>query len=125
MSAPATQVRAGARLGKGVHHWKVQRITSIALIPLSIWFLVSVIALPSHDYTTVVTWVSQKWTTALLMIFIATSAWHSHLGTQVVLEDYARGKTRAFWIAVSRFAHMFFAFLSMFAVFHVAFGGHS
>ena len=107
---------------KGVHHWKVQRITSIALIPFSVWFVISLLALPAHDYTTVVTWMSQKWTTALLMIFIALAAWHSHLGAQVVLEDYVEDGKRVFWITVSRIAHLFGACVAIFAVYHVAFG---
>jgi succinate dehydrogenase / fumarate reductase membrane anchor subunit len=109
----------------GVRHWKVQRITAIALIPLSIWFLVSLLALPGHDYTTVVTWMAQKWSAGLLMIFIALAAWHSHLGMTVILEDYARSGTRTFWIVVSRIAHIFAAFAMIFAVFYVAFGSRA
>jgi succinate dehydrogenase membrane anchor subunit len=111
--------------GNGVQHWKVQRITAVALIPLSIWFLVSQLALPAHDYTTVVTWMAQKWSAGLLMIFIALTAWHSHLGVTVVLEDYAHGRTQTFWIVVSRIAHIFAAFAMIFAVFYVAFGSRA
>ena len=109
----------------GVQHWKVQRITAIALIPLSVWFLVSLLALPAHDYTTVVTWIAQKWSAALLMIFIAVGAWHSHLGVTVVLEDYVAGGARTFWIVVSRIAHIFAAFAMIFAVFYIAFGSRA
>jgi succinate dehydrogenase / fumarate reductase, membrane anchor subunit len=109
----------------GVQHWKVQRITAIALIPLSVWFLISLLALPAHDYTTVVTWIAQKWSAGLLMIFIALGAWHSHLGVTVVLEDYLKGSTRTFWIVVSRIAHIFATFAMIFAVFYIAFGSRA
>ncbi len=124
MSVPATQVRAGSRrAAKGVHHWWVQRVTAVALIPLSIWFLVSMLALPAHDYTTVVTWLAQKWTAVLFAIFIAVSAWHSHLGVQVVLEDYVTGGTRTFSMTLSRLAHIVVAVAAIVAVLRVAFGG--
>src|SRR5262245_48123675 len=100
----------------GVQHWKVQRITAIALIPLSIWFLVSLLALPARDYATVVTWIAQKWTAALFAIFVALAAWHSHLGVTVVLEDYVKGTKRTFWIIVSRIAHLWAAAMMIFAV---------
>jgi succinate dehydrogenase / fumarate reductase, membrane anchor subunit len=109
-------------VAEGVHHWKVQRVTSVALIPLSVWFLVSLLALPGHDYTTVVTWLAQKWTAVLLCIFIAVAAWHSHLGVQVVLDDYVRGGTKSFSMVLSRLAHTFIAFTAIFAVLRMAFG---
>ncbi len=85
----------------------------------------SLLALPAHDYTTVVTWMAQKWSAVLLIIFIALAAWHSHLGVTVVLEDYVKGATRTFWIVVSRIAHIFAAFAMVFAVFYVAFGSRA
>jgi succinate dehydrogenase / fumarate reductase, membrane anchor subunit len=106
----------------GVHHWWIQRITSVALIPLSVWFLVSMVALPSHDYTTVVTWLAQKWTAVLLSIFIAVAAWHSQLGVQIVLEDYVRGRAMTFSLTLSRLAHTFVAVVAILAVLRMAFG---
>jgi succinate dehydrogenase / fumarate reductase membrane anchor subunit len=111
-----------SRSGEGVHHWWVQRVTSLALIPLSIWFLVALLALPALDYTTVVTWLAQKWTAVLLAIFIAVAAWHSHLGVEIVLEDYATGGTRTVSILLSRLAHTFFTFTAIFAVLRMGFG---
>ena len=106
---------------EGVHHWWIQRVTSVALIPLSVWFLVSMLALPAHDYTTVLTWLGQKWTAVVLVIFIAVAAWHSQLGVQVVFEDYARGGMRRALIMLSRIAHTFVAVAAILAVLRMAF----
>jgi succinate dehydrogenase membrane anchor subunit len=124
MNAPGSQIRATgtASQGSGVHHWWVQRLTSVVLIPLTVWFLVSLLALPSHDYTTVVSWLGQKWTAVLLAILIALAAWHSQLGVQVVLDDYATGKARTFSMMLSTFAHAFVAVAAILAVLRVAFG---
>ena len=114
--------RPMSRHREGVHHWWIQRVTSVALIPLSVWFLVSLISLPSHDYTTVVTWLGMKWTAVLLAIFIAVAAWHSQLGMQIVLEDYARGGMRRIAITLSRLAHTFVAVAAILAVLRMGFG---
>jgi succinate dehydrogenase / fumarate reductase, membrane anchor subunit len=97
-------------------------MTSVALIPLGVWFLVSLLALPAHDYTTIVTWLAQKWTAVLLAIFIAVAAWHSQLGVQVVLDDYVRGRANRISITVSRLAHTFVAVAAILAVLRMAFG---
>jgi succinate dehydrogenase / fumarate reductase membrane anchor subunit len=123
MSAPAAHTASRTRgSAKGVHHWWVQRLTSVALIPLSVWFVVSVIALPAHDYTTVVTWLGQKWTAGLLAIFIAVSAWHSHLGVQIVLEDYFNAGVKKISMTLSTLLHAFVAAAAILAVLRVAFG---
>jgi succinate dehydrogenase / fumarate reductase, membrane anchor subunit len=125
VSAPAAEARAKSRRhASGVHHWWVQRVTSVILIPLGIWFAVSMFALPAHDYFTVVAWLGQKWTAVLLDVLIALSAWHSLLGWQIVLEDYvANGRT--FWLLVSRLAHSLVALVSILAVLRIAFGSHA
>jgi succinate dehydrogenase / fumarate reductase membrane anchor subunit len=125
MSAPAARVRAGSRRhASGVHHWWIQRVTSVALIPLTIWFAVTMFALPAHDYLTVVAWLAQKWTAILLAVFIAVGAWHSLLGVQVVLEDYVESAL-TFWVLVSRLAHSLVALVSILAVLRIAFGSHA
>jgi succinate dehydrogenase / fumarate reductase, membrane anchor subunit len=108
--------------GSGVRHWWVQRVTAVALIPLTVWFLVSLLALPAHDYTTIVSWLAQKWTAVLLCLFIAVAAWHSHLGVQVVLEDYIRGRANTVSMLLSRLAHVFAAVVAILAVLRMAFG---
>jgi succinate dehydrogenase / fumarate reductase, membrane anchor subunit len=125
VNAQASQVRSvNRRHASGVHHWWIQRITSVALIPLTIWFAVTMFALPAHDYFTVVAWLSQKWTAVLLAVLIAVTAWHSQLGVQIVLEDYVHGM-RTFWILVSRLAHSLVALVSIFALLRIAFGSHA
>jgi succinate dehydrogenase / fumarate reductase membrane anchor subunit len=111
----------GAAKG-GVHHWWVQRLTSIALIPLTVWFVISLLAMPSFEYETVRSWVSQSWTALLLVLFIAIATWHSKLGVQVVVEDYVHGGLKTLSLIFSTFAHTLVAAAAIFAVLKVAFG---
>jgi succinate dehydrogenase / fumarate reductase membrane anchor subunit len=107
----------------GVHHWWLQRLTSVALVPLTIWFLVSLLALPSLGYDTVVAWMSQSWTALLLALFVLVAAWHSQLGVRVVVDDYVHGAgTRTLTLVIVTFAHVLIAAAGVFAVLRVAFG---
>jgi succinate dehydrogenase / fumarate reductase membrane anchor subunit len=107
----------------GVHHWWVQRLTSVALIPLSVWLLVSLLALPSLDYATVHAWIAHGWTAFLLSLVIGVAAWHSQLGMQVIIEDYVHGGTKTVTLVVSTFAHVLLGAAAIFATLRIAFGG--
>jgi succinate dehydrogenase membrane anchor subunit len=107
---------------EGVHHWWMQRVTSVALIPLAVSFVVSLLSLPALDYASVHAWVHQSWTAVLLLLFIALACWHSKLGIQVVIEDYVHGGAKTLSLLISTFAHTLIAAASIFAVLKVAFG---
>jgi succinate dehydrogenase / fumarate reductase membrane anchor subunit len=72
---------------EGVAHWKAQRVSAVALIPLGIWFVLA-IATQSHDYHQVLAWAAQPWISAALALFVGTAFYHSYLGLRTVIEDY-------------------------------------
>ncbi len=59
LQTPLGKVRGLGSAGNGVHHWWVQRLTSVALVPLAVWLLVSLLALPSLDFVTLVSWIGR------------------------------------------------------------------
>ncbi len=77
-----------------LQHWKQQRLTAMMLIPLTIWFLISVASLASGDYNSVYQWISSPLTASLLSIFILIAGYHAILGLEVVLEDYIQDPVR-------------------------------
>jgi succinate dehydrogenase / fumarate reductase membrane anchor subunit len=113
------------RLGsakEGVHHWWVQRVTSVALIPLTVWFAVAVLSLPLADRASVAAWIARGWTPLLLILFVLIATWHSRLGVQVVIEDYVQAPgAKTFSLILSTFAHFLVAAAAIFAVLKVAF----
>jgi succinate dehydrogenase / fumarate reductase membrane anchor subunit len=72
----------------GVHHWWAERVTSVALIPLTLWFVFSVLGLAGHPQADIAHWISHPLVAALLIALILASFHHTQLGLQVVLEDY-------------------------------------
>jgi succinate dehydrogenase / fumarate reductase, membrane anchor subunit len=110
----------------GVHHWWLQRLTSIALVPLTIWFTVSILSLPSLDHVTVISWMAQSWNALLLIVLVLVATYHSQLGVRVVVEDYVHDTgMKTLTLVVLTFAHAFLAVAGVFAILKVAFGGAS
>ena len=77
LRTPLGKVLGAGSAKSGVQHWWMQRLTSVALVPLSVWFVVSLLSLPSLDHATVVAWMSGSWTALLLILLVLVAAWHS------------------------------------------------
>ena len=123
LRSPLGKVLGTGSAKEGVHHWWVQRLTSIALVPLTIWFVVSLLSLGSFEHVAVITWMAQSWTALLLVLFILVAAWHSQLGVRVVVEDYVHGGSKTLTLVLITFIHAVVAAAGIFAVLKVAFGG--
>ncbi len=124
LRSPLGRVLGLGSAKEGVQHWWLQRLTSIALVPLAAWFVVSLLTLPSFDHTTVVAWMAQTWTALLLILFVLVATWHSQLGLRVVVEDYIHGGgAKTLTLVALSFAHTLIAAAGVFAVLKVAFGG--
>lgn len=76
-------------------HWRNQRLSAIALLPLGSWFLYMLLTLPALDYAAVTSWISEPLQALLLLLFSWCALWHSALGVQVVIEDYVAGRLYA------------------------------
>ena len=123
LRSPLGKVLGTGSAKEGVQHWWLQRLTSIALVPLTIWFVVSLLSLPSFEHVTVVSWMAQSSTALLLILFILVATWHSQLGVRVVVEDYVHGGSKTLTLVLITFIHAVVAAAGIFAVLKVAFGG--
>lgn len=112
-----------ARPGAGSRHWRNQRLTSIALIPLSLWFLVALLRQPSLEHAVVAGWFGKPLQSLLATLLGAVLLWHSMQGIQVVLEDYVRGKALGRLLLLVRIAHLAAALALGYAVWILASGG--
>jgi succinate dehydrogenase / fumarate reductase membrane anchor subunit len=121
---PLARARGLGSAKEGTGHWVAQRITAVALVPLCLWFVVSVLMLIHADYVTVVNWMHTPWVAVLLVLLVAAVYWHACLGLQVVIEDYVHDEwLKLGGIVLFRFIGVILAAAGIFAVLRVAFGG--
>lgn len=88
LQTPLARVRGLGSAKEGVHHWWAQRLTAVALAPLSLWFIYSLVIVTGADYATVVSWLATPLNAVLMLLFIISLYYHVVLGIQVVIEDY-------------------------------------
>ncbi len=86
--SPLGRVRGLGSAHGGVHHWWIQRLTAVALLPLTIWFVISVFSLLGAPQTAVAAFVASPVNTVLLIALVYASLHHAQAGLQTVLEDY-------------------------------------
>jgi len=108
----------------GLGHWWMQRLTAIGLVPLVLWFVVSMIALAGQSRGEVITWLQSPHHSVLFSIFIITSLYHANLGLQAIYEDYIQAR----WLQLSAriatsFAAVVLGVTGVFALLGLAFGG--
>lgn len=121
MKSPLGRVLGLGSAREGTGHWLAQRLTAVAMVPLTIWFTISLLMLPGLDYYTVNAWVAAPLHAILLSLLIVALVYHSSLGTQVVAEDYLHAAgLRAAVLVILRLAHVALAGAGIFAVFLVA-----
>jgi len=88
LRSPLGRARGLGSARAGSHHWWAQRLTSLALVPLTLWFIFSVIRLSGAPHQAVIDWLSAPLTLGLMLALIVATFHHLQLGVQVVIEDY-------------------------------------
>lgn len=123
LRTPLARVRGLGSAKSGTHHWLVQRLTSIALLPLTVWFLYAALKLVGGEYADARSFLAQPWNAVLMAAFVLMLFYHAKLGIQVILEDYVHLR----WLEVTSqminlFACAFAALVALFAIVRIALG---
>jgi len=126
MIDPLARVRGLGSAKEGTHHWIAQRMTAVALIPLTLWFVASLICLIGAPLEEVKAWLASPFNAVLMSLTLIAGFHHAQLGLQVVIEDYIHGhgcKTAALWFVKG--AAWFFGAAAVFSVVKLAIGAWS
>ncbi|MCY4467629.1 MAG: succinate dehydrogenase, hydrophobic membrane anchor protein [Thiotrichales bacterium] len=89
---PIARARGLGSAKEGTHHWWMQRITAIALVPLTVWLVGSLVAIGAADHAQTVHWIRSPAISIALLLTIAALFHHAQLGLQVVIEDYVHSE---------------------------------
>jgi succinate dehydrogenase / fumarate reductase membrane anchor subunit len=99
----------------------MQRVTSIALVPLVLWFVISMLAHSHTDYATFQHWLSNPINAGLMVTFLFTMFYHAKLGMQVIYEDYVRPECAMYTaLLVTQFALFLLGAIAIVAVLKIA-----
>ena len=114
---------AGGSAAESVRRWWYQRLSAVALLPLSLWFIYELATLASLEYAAVRAWLAAPSTVILFILLIPTLFYHALLGMQEVIEDYvADGGQKRAAITLARFIAALCALASILAVMAVTMG---
>jgi len=124
LRTPLSRARGLGSAKQGVHHWWAQRITAVALIPLVVWFAISLIMMSGADYFVVRAWIGSPVVMVLLTLTIVIGLHHGQLGMQEVVEDYVHNEgLKLALIVLLRFTAVFFGLAAIVAILRIGFGG--
>jgi succinate dehydrogenase / fumarate reductase membrane anchor subunit len=108
---------------EGAAHWWLQRLTSVALVVLTLWFVAALLAFGRLGYDAMHAWIARPVNASLSILLIVALVYHSQLGVQVVLEDYvAHEGWKLATLITSNFLHIVLGALGVFAVLRIGFG---
>lgn len=123
LRAPLGRVLGLGTAKDGTDHWWGQRVSGIALVLLGLWFVAALVRMPSLEHGSVIEFIGRPFNSVLLSLLCLTAAYHSLLGVQVVIEDYVHAHgSKIVSLILSRFAHVFVAVISIFAILRIGLG---
>jgi len=118
------RVRGLGSAKAGSEHWWMSRLTSIALVPLTLWFVFGVFAILGDGHAAAVHWLRKPFSAIMMILFIGVTFYHTASGIQVVLEDYVHNEpVKLAGIVAAKFLSFVLAVAGIFAVLKIAFGG--
>ena len=124
LQSPLSRVRGLGSAKNGTHHWWMQRLTAVALVPLVVWFAIALIGLTGASYEVAIAWMRSPFNAIMMILLIIATFHHMQLGLQVVIEDYIHNEgTKVFLMMGQKLITFVLAIAAGFAVLKIAFGG--
>jgi len=123
LRSPLGRVLGLGSAKNGTSHWWGQRVSAVALLLLGIWFAWMLATMSGFSHAEAAAFIAQPINSILLLLLTASMAYHSHLGIQVVIEDYVHAPgVKMFSLLLSRFAHVLLAVAAIYAIFKIGLG---
>lgn len=107
---------------EGTEHWWGQKLTAVALVPLTLWFAVAMLGLETSDFAVVQAWIASPVNGILLVLLLAAGLYHSMLGVEVIVEDYVHGALKVVTLIIFKLAHWALAVAGIYSVIVISVG---
>jgi succinate dehydrogenase / fumarate reductase membrane anchor subunit len=122
MRTPLAKAMGLGSAKSGLAHWRAQRVSAVALVPLTLWFAASILAHSGSDYAAFVAWLRSPLTASAMILLLIALFHHSALGLQVVIEDYVHSGVKFAAVIAVRLGCFALATTGIVAILSVAFG---
>ena len=106
----------------GVGAWWAERVSAVALVPLTLWFLASIIAHTGSDHAFFVVWLRTPLAATSMVLLLIALFYHTALGLQVVIEDYVHSRFKFAVVIAMRLACFAMATTGIMATLRIVFG---
>ena len=123
MHSPLSRAAGLGSAKEGVEHWWMARVSAVALIPLTLWFVASIIAHTGSDYVTFIVWLRMPLVSVLMVLLLIALFYHTALGLQVMIEDYVHSGAKFGALIVVRLGCVALAVAGILATMRIALGG--
>jgi succinate dehydrogenase / fumarate reductase membrane anchor subunit len=123
MRSPLARAIGLGSAKEGAGPWWAERVSAVALVPLTLWFAASIIAHSSSKYATFIAWMRSPLSSTLMILLLIALFYHTALGLQVVIEDYAYSGTKFALVMAVRLGCFALATAGVVATLRIAFSG--
>lgn len=121
LETPLHKVQGLGASHSGTGHFWRERLTSVALIPLSLWFAYAVLGLIGTNEVAIVSFLAHPWNAILMGLFVVISFYHLSLGLQQILDDYVHTPgTKLFLRLLVTVVWIIASLISVFALVRIA-----
>lgn len=123
MRSPLARAIGLGSAKSGVGHWWAERVSAVALVPLTVWLAAALMTHTGSDYAAFIAWLRAPLTTMAMIALLAAVFHHTALGLQVVIEDYVHSAAKFAAVIAVRFACFALAGAGILAVLRIALRG--
>jgi len=122
MRNPLARVRYLGSAKSGTKHFWHQRVSSVALVPLTIAFVLIVVGLMGRNHAAAAQILGSPFVAIVMILFVVTSTYHMWLGMQVIIEDYIHSESKLTWLMLNTFFCATIALCCVYAILKLSFG---
>jgi len=124
LRTPLGKVRGLGSAKDGTEHFWMQRVTAVALVPLTVWFLCFLVSTIGQEHATAILQLKKPLVAIPMLLLLLTGFYHLKLGLQVVIEDYVSAPAMKFAaLLLNTFACTALGLACVYAVLKIGFGG--